>query len=91
MQQKIKRSKVRQLEPLHFPVANTLKVLFDPFRRNLTHEDRIQLIMQSNQSDVCRIALITRTRMGQFYQLYFHVSSTSTTGLISSFGIRAGQ
>ena len=91
MQQKIERANIRQLKPLDFPVTNTLEMLLDSLRRNLAHEDRIQLIMQRNQSDVCRVALVTRTRMGQFYQLYFHVSSTSTTGLISSFGISAGQ
>src|SRR5215213_8815781 len=48
-------------------------MLFDPFRRNLAHEDRIELILQSDQADVRRIALITRTRMGQCCQLYLHL------------------
>ena len=34
---------------------------------------------------------VAGTRMGQFYKLYFHASSTSTDGVISSLGISAGQ
>ena len=91
MQQKIQRAKIWQLKPLDFAMRNAFEVLLHTFSRNLANEDRIQLIMKRNQSDVRCIAFVPRTRMGQFYQLYFHVSSTSTTGVISSLGISAGQ
>src|SRR5688572_33099432 len=66
-------------------------MLFHTLGANLAHEDRISLVTQRNQPDIRSITLVARTRMRQFRQLYFHALSTSTEGVISLFGISAGQ
>src|SRR5688500_16838986 len=91
MQQEIERAEVWQLEPFNVAVANASEVFLHTISSHLANENRIKLILQRDQPHVRRVSLIPRSRMGQFCKLYFHVSRTSTTGLISSFGISAGQ
>src|SRR6185295_4668640 len=72
VQQKVQRAEIRQFESFDFALADTLEVFLNALRRNLADEDRINLIPQSNQSDVGGIALVTRASVCKFYKLCLH-------------------
>ena len=65
MQQEVQRSKVWQLKAFDFTFTNACEVLLDAFRCHFTHQYRIELFAQSNQSNICRITLVTRAGVGK--------------------------
>lgn len=66
MKQKIKRAEIRQLKSLHVTFADSAEVLLDALGSHFADQQRIELIAQSNQTDVGRVALIAGTRVSKF-------------------------
>jgi hypothetical protein len=65
VQQKIEGAEVRQLKSFDIAFADAGEMVFHSVSGHFAHKDRIKLIAQGDQPDVCGVAFITRARVRQ--------------------------
>src|SRR5256884_3757958 len=98
MQQEVQSIQIRQLEALHRAWDHALKMPRNTCRRHLFRQDRVELRFTRDEADICRIALVARSRVGDVQQAHgsrprslLHASRISTDGSTICLSINAGQ
>ena len=90
MQQKVERAQIWQLVTLDFTLDHAAEVLSDALACNPLRQQLVPLWPQSDQPDIGRVALVTRSRVGNVDKPHFHWI-ISTEVRTTDLSISAGQ
>src|SRR5215510_4755269 len=72
MQQEVQSMKIWQFESFYFSFNHLAEMPFDGFRSHLADQQRIVLVLQGDDADVCRVPFVTGAGVRKFYKLDLH-------------------